>query len=176
MLDKTGRLPQELRQASEAAAEVNPALATRLRGALAETLPLSRRDGGFVRTGHDAVLDELRALRDESRSVIVALQARYAALAETKQLKLKHNHFLGHFIEVPQAQGERLLKPPHDAMFVHRQTMAGAMRFSTKELAELEAKMPPPPRRRSPASRRSSRPWPRLSSASKRRSSGSLPR
>ncbi len=107
LLDNTGRLPQELRQASEAAAEVNPVLATRLRGALAETLPLSRRDGGFVRTGHDAVLDELRALRDESRSVIAALQARYADLAETKQLKLKHNHFLGHFIEVPQAQGEK---------------------------------------------------------------------
>ena len=141
LLDNTGRLPQELRQASEAAAEVNPALATRLRDALAETLPLNRRDGGFVRTGHDAVLDELRALRDESRSVIAALQARYADLAETKQLKLKHNHFLGHFIEVPQAQGEKLLKPPHDAMFVHRQTMAGAMRFSTKELAELEVKI-----------------------------------
>jgi DNA mismatch repair protein MutS len=141
LLDNTGRLPQELRQASEAAAEVNPVLATRLRNALAETLPLSRRDGGFVRTGHDSVLDELRALRDESRSVIAALQARYAALTETKQLKLKHNHFLGHFIEVPQAQGEKLLKPPHDAMFVHRQTMAGAMRFSTKELAELEAKI-----------------------------------
>ncbi|MGH6842319.1 MAG: DNA mismatch repair protein MutS, partial [Methylocella sp.] len=53
----------------------------------------------------------------------------------------KHNHFLGHFIEVPQAQGEKLLKPPHDTMFVHRQTMADAMRFSTKELADLEVKI-----------------------------------
>jgi DNA mismatch repair protein MutS len=141
LLAKTGRLPQELGQASAAAAEVDPALATRLSDALAETLPLNRRDGGFVRAGHDAVLDGLRALRDESRSVIAALQARYADLAGTKQLKLKHNHFLGHFIEVPQAQGEKLLKPPHDTMFVHRQTMAGAMRFSTKELAELEVKI-----------------------------------
>ena len=140
-LAKTGRLPRELGQASEAAAEVDPAIDTRLSDALAETLPLNRRDGGFVRGGHDAVLDELRALRDESRSVIAALQARYADLAGTKQLKLKHNHFLGHFIEVPQAQGERLLRPPHDTMFVHRQTMADAMRFSTKELAELEVKI-----------------------------------
>ncbi len=141
LLATTGHLPHEIGQASEAAAGVDPALATRLRGALAETLPLSRRDGGFVRAGHDAVLDELRALRDESRGVIAALQARYADLAGTKQLKLKHNHFLGYFIEVPQAQGEILLKPPHDAMFVHRQTMADAMRFSTKELAELEVKI-----------------------------------
>jgi DNA mismatch repair protein MutS len=141
LLDNIGRLPQELGQASEAIGEVDPLLAPRLSDALAETLPLSRRDGGFIRAGHDAVLDELRALRDESRSVIAALQARYADLAGTRQLKLKHNHFLGHFIEVPQAQGEKLLKPPHDTTFVHRQTMAGAMRFSTKELAELEAKI-----------------------------------
>jgi DNA mismatch repair protein MutS len=141
LLGKTEGLPQELGQANAAAAEVDPALVTRLGDALAEPLQLDRRDGGFVRAGHDAVLDELRALRDESRSVIAALQANYADLAGIKQLKLKHNHFLGHFIEVPQAQGERLLKPPHDTMFVHRQTMADAMRFSTKELAELEVKI-----------------------------------
>jgi DNA mismatch repair protein MutS len=141
LLGKSGRLPQELGQASEAAAGVDSALATRLSGALAGTLPLNRRDGGFVRAGHDPALDELRGLRDESRSVIAALQAHYADLAGTKQLKLKHNHFLGHFIEVPQAQGEQLLRPPYDTMFVHRQTMADAMRFSTKELAELEVKI-----------------------------------
>src|ERR1700732_1869103 len=141
LLDKTRRLPRELGQASEAATGLDPALATRLRDALAETVPLNRRDGGFVRASHDAALDELRALRDESRSVIAALQARYTDLVGTKQLRLKHNHFLGYFIEVSQAQGEKLLKPPHDTTFVHRQTMAGAMRFSTKELAELEVKI-----------------------------------
>jgi len=50
--------------------------------------------------GYDAALDEFRALRDESRGVIAALQARYSDVAGTKQLKLKHNHFLGYFIEV----------------------------------------------------------------------------
>jgi DNA mismatch repair protein MutS len=141
LLARAGRLPHELGQASVAAAEVDPGLAARLRDALAEALPQNRREGGFVRAGYDAVLDELRALRDETQSVIAALQAHYTDVAGTKQLKLKHNHFLGHFIEVPQAQGEKLLKPPHDTMFVHRQTMADAMRFSTKELAELEAKI-----------------------------------
>lgn len=141
ILAQADSLPRELAQAREAVAGVNPSLAGRLSQALAETLPLARQDGGFVRAGYDAQLDELRALRDESRGVIAALQAHYAELAGTKQLKLKHNHFLGHFIEVPQAHGERLLKPPHDAMFVHRQTMVGAMRFSTKELAELEGKL-----------------------------------
>ena len=75
-----------------------------MRQALADSLPLDRRDGGFVRAGYDAALDALRALRDESRGVIAALQARYSDLTGTKQLKLKHNHFLGYFVEVPQAQ------------------------------------------------------------------------
>ncbi len=134
-------LPEEVSEASKAAREVGQCLIESLTDALAETLPLNRRDGGFVRAGHDPALDELRALRDESRSVIAALQARYSDLLGTKQVKLKHNHFLGHFIEVPQAQGERLLKPPHNTLFLHRQTMADAMRFSTKELAELETKI-----------------------------------
>ncbi len=141
LLEQTGPLPQELAEACEAAARIDPAIAARLQDALAETLPLNRRDGGFIRPGFDAALDEFRALRDESREVIAALQARYSELTECKQLKIRHNHFLGYFIEVPQAQGERLLKPPHDAFFVHRQTMAGAMRFSTKELAGLEVKI-----------------------------------
>ena len=61
-------------------------------------------------------------------------------LTETK-LRIKHNNFLGFFLEVSQAHGEKLLRPPFDATFTHRQTMADAMRFSTRELVELEAKI-----------------------------------
>jgi DNA mismatch repair protein MutS len=141
ILEKGPTLPAELTGAVKGTKEVGQGLIKSLKEALAESLPLNRRDGGFIRAGHDPALDELRALRDESRGVITALQARYSEFLGTKQLKLKHNHFLGHFIEVPQVHGERLLKPPHDRLFVHRQTMAGAMRFSTKELAELETKI-----------------------------------
>jgi DNA mismatch repair protein MutS len=109
--------------------------------ALSDDLPLDRRDGGFVRAGFDAALDETRALRDESRRLVAALQSNYCDLAETKQLKIKHNNFLGFFIEVSQQQGEKLLRPPFNATFIHRQTMAGAMRFSTTELAEFESKI-----------------------------------
>jgi DNA mismatch repair protein MutS len=141
VLAKRPVIPEELADATEAVRSVDPTVIGSLADALAEALPLNRRDGGFVRSGHDRALDALRALRDESRSVLAALQARYADQLDTKQLKLKHNHFLGYFLEVPQAQGEWLKKPPHDTTFVHRQTMAGAMRFSTKELAELETKI-----------------------------------
>ena len=134
-------LPADLLAASKQAAAVDPAIASALSNALAASLPLKIRDGDFIRADYDASLDESRALRDESRRVIAELQARYCELAETRQLKVKHNNFLGFFIEVPQVQGERLLKPPFNATFMHRQTMADAMRFSTAELAELEAKI-----------------------------------
>ncbi|MDE2362812.1 MAG: DNA mismatch repair protein MutS [Hyphomicrobiales bacterium] len=117
------------------------ALHDALAAALAEDMPLDRRDGGFIAAGFDAALDEARALRDESRRLVAALQSNYCDLAETKQLKIKHNNFLGFFIEVNQQQGERLLKAPFNATFIHRQTMAGAMRFSTTELAEFEQKI-----------------------------------
>ncbi len=140
-LSRQGDLPHDIAAAAKNAGGVDPALAETLAAALAESLPPNRRDGGFLRRGFDQPLDELCALRDESRQVIAALQARYCEVAETRQLRLKHNNFLGYFLEVPQAHGERLLKPPHAELFVHRQTMAGAMRFSTMELSDLETKI-----------------------------------
>ncbi len=133
--------PEDLAAARQAAGGVDPAIAASLAHALGEELPLKRGDGNFIRANYDPELDEARALRDASRRVIAQLQARYCTLTETRQLKLKHNNFLGFFVEVPQTQGERLTKPPFNATFVHRQTMADAMRFSTAELAELETKI-----------------------------------
>ncbi len=71
-----------------------------LAAALADELPYLKRDGGFVRPGYDAALDEARALRDESRRVIAALQARYADDSGVRALKIRHNNVLGYFVEV----------------------------------------------------------------------------
>ncbi|MCA0400215.1 MAG: DNA mismatch repair protein MutS [Proteobacteria bacterium] len=114
------------------------ALGARLAAALNEDVPLQKRDGGFIRAGFDPVLDEFHALRDNSREVIAALQARYAEETQARALKIKHNNMLGYFVEVPQQAGERLIQPPFSTTFIHRQTMAGAMRFSTAELTTLE--------------------------------------
>ena len=80
-------------------------------------------------------------MRDESRRVIADMQATYAEETGVRQLKIRHNNVLGYYIEAPQAQGEALLKPPLNATFIHRQTMAGALRFATNALVELEAKI-----------------------------------
>jgi len=131
----------ELCEARDAMARADRGLARDIEAALAEMLPLLKRDGGFVREGYDRVLDETRALRDESRRVIAALQARYAQESDCRALRVKHNNMLGFFVEVPQAAGERLVKEPLSRVFQHRQTMAGAMRFSTVELGELESRI-----------------------------------
>jgi DNA mismatch repair protein MutS len=136
-----GEAAGELRSAAQGLAQPGPALAARLAEALADDLPLMKRDGGFVRPGFLAPLDETRSLRDESRRVIAGLQARYAEETGIRALKVKHNNVLGYFVEVAQQHGESFLKPPLNATYIHRQTMAGAMRFTTTELGQLEAKI-----------------------------------
>jgi DNA mismatch repair protein MutS len=134
-------LPRELMGVAErlaaAPAEVERSLAT----ILAESLPVNARDGGFVRDGADADVDELRRLRDGSRQVIAGLQATYAEATGIKSLKVRHNNVLGYFVEVTALHGPVLTGPPHVELFIHRQTLANAVRFSTPELAELEARI-----------------------------------
>ncbi|MGC6453191.1 MAG: DNA mismatch repair protein MutS [Candidatus Puniceispirillaceae bacterium] len=118
------------------AAVMAPApLAAELAPALADDLPLMARDGGFVRSGYDASLDELRALRDESRRLIAALQQRYVEATGIASLKVKHNNVLGYHVDVRNNHAERLMQ---DEGFIHRQTTAQTVRFTTTELAELE--------------------------------------
>ncbi|MEP9354444.1 DNA mismatch repair protein MutS [Xanthobacter sp. KR7-65] len=133
--------PADLRRAAAALARVPHAVALDLASALADSLPHHRRDGGFVREGYDGELDATRALRDESRRVVAALERRYVEETGVRALKIRHNAVLGYYVEVSQQNADRLREPPHDAVFVHRQTMAGAMRFSSVELGDLESRI-----------------------------------
>jgi len=112
----------------------------RLARALAPEPPLLARDGGAIAAGYDAALDELRALRDDSRKLIAGLQQKYARESGVASLKIKHNNVLGYFIEVTPTHADKI-STGADSPFIHRQTLASAMRFSTVELAELEQKI-----------------------------------
>jgi DNA mismatch repair protein MutS len=103
--------------------------------------PLMARDGGFIAEGISPALDGARRLKDESRRVIAGLQARYAEEAGVASLKIKNNNVLGYFIEVTARHGEKLLAAPLNATFIHRQTTASAVRFSTVELSRLEGEI-----------------------------------
>lgn len=107
-------------------------LRDRLERALADELPVNARDGGFIAPDYAPALDELRQLRDESRRLIAALEARYRKETGVGSLKIKHNNVLGYFIDITPIHAGKL-----DDSFIHRQTLAGAMRYSTVELAEL---------------------------------------
>jgi len=107
--------------------------------ALGDDLPMLARDGGFVKGGYRPDLDELRMMRDESRRLIAGLQGDYQAHTGINTLKVKHNNVLGYFIEVPAKQGDKLMGG--EGPYIHRQTMANAVRFSTVELSELEGKI-----------------------------------
>ena len=128
----------ELAGACERLGAVPEGLRSRLESDLADDLPLQARDGGFVAEGAIEALDEARALRDRSRKIVADLQARYAAETGVRSLKVRHNNVLGYFVEVPEAQGPTLSALSD---FIHRQTMANAMRFSTTELGDLESRI-----------------------------------
>ncbi|NTE85076.1 DNA mismatch repair protein MutS [Agrobacterium rubi] len=137
-----GLLPDELAEALTALKALPTPLEAMLSATLADELPLLKRDGGFVREGSNPELDEIRALRDQSRRVIAGLQLQYAEETGIKSLKIKHNNVLGYFIEVTAGNADVMMTGDEaKARFIHRQTMAGAMRFTTTELADLESRI-----------------------------------
>ncbi|KAJ57260.1 DNA mismatch repair protein MutS [Actibacterium mucosum KCTC 23349] len=117
------------------------ALLDLLDAALVAEPPLLARDGGFIAPGYDEDLDQLRQLRDEGRGVIAGMQAQYAELAGVTALKVKHNNVLGYFIETPATHADKMMSAPLSETFIHRQTTANAVRFTTVELSELETKI-----------------------------------
>src|SRR6202030_2114683 len=132
---------RDIHRALKALSLPDTALAAELSRSLADELPALRRDGGFIRAGCEQALDDARALRDESRRVVAALQVRYAEATGVKTLKIRHNNVLGYFVDVTAQHGEKLLTAPLNGTFIHRQTLAGQVRFTTTELGELEAKI-----------------------------------
>jgi DNA mismatch repair protein MutS len=103
--------------------------------------PLLARDGGFIAPGYDDALDEARKLRDEGRGVIASLQTQYSDVAGVSSLKIKHNNVLGYFIETTSTHAQKMMAPPLNETFIHRQTTANQIRFTTVELSELERRI-----------------------------------
>ncbi len=133
-------LPQNLAQAAGDLVG-HDALYELLDQALVAEPPLLARDGGFVAAGTDADLDEARRLRDEGRGVIAGMQADYAKATGIQSLKIKHNNVLGYFIETTATHADKMLSQPLSERFIHRQTTANAVRFTTVELSEMETRI-----------------------------------
>ena len=139
-LSEDAQLPDHLSSATRSMTGRDE-LIDALSEALAEELPLLARDGGFIASGFNAELDEARKLRDEGRSVIAGMQKQYSDTSGISALKIKHNNVLGYFIETPATHAQKMLSEPLSETFIHRQTTANAVRFTTVELSEMETKI-----------------------------------
>ena len=109
---------------------------SKLNRALSDELPTFFRDGGVIRDGFDVALDNMRGLSHGARETIAGLQSEYVSQTGVNTLKIKYNNILGYFIEVPSARADALMAP--ESGFIHRQTMAGNMRFTTARLIDLD--------------------------------------
>ena len=133
-------LPDLINDALKALIEFDELVAL-LHNALVDEPPLLSRDGGFVATGYDAELDKTRQLRDEGRGIIAKMQQEYIELTEISSLKIKHNNVLGYFIETTATHADKMMAPPLNETFIHRQTTANQVRFTTVPLSEIETKI-----------------------------------
>jgi DNA mismatch repair protein MutS len=112
-----------------------------LDAALIAEPPLLARDGGFIAPDYDEELDEARKLRDEGRGVIAGMQAQFAEMTGIQSLKIKHNNVLGYFVETTAKHADAMMSPPLSETFIHRQTTANQVRFTTVELSDLETRI-----------------------------------
>jgi DNA mismatch repair protein MutS len=104
--------------------------------ALADDPPLNFSEGGVVREGYDAELDELRAASRDAKQTIAAIESRERARSGLSSLRVRFNNVFGYFIEVSKASAARV---PAD--YERRQTLANAERFTTPELKQWEQKI-----------------------------------
>ena len=107
-----------------------------LKSALNDDLPTFFRDGNVIKTGFDISLDNMRNLSNGGIETIAQLQAQYINETGINTLKIKYNNILGYFVEVPSSRADTLMAP--ESGFIHRQTMAGNMRFTTTKLINLD--------------------------------------
>ena len=113
-----------------------PDVARILEEAIAPDAPPNLQDGGVIRSGYSADLDDLRATRDGARDFIASLQTRERERTGISSLKVGFNKVFGYYLEVTRANLDRV---PDD--YVRKQTLANAERYFTPELKEWEEKV-----------------------------------
>jgi len=111
-------------------------LIEKLKNAVKADAGLFARDGNFIADGYHAALDELRSLKNEGTRLVAALQQKYIDATGINILKIRFNNILGYYIEITAAHQNKITND-----FIHRQTLANNLRYTTVELSELERKI-----------------------------------
>jgi len=111
-------------------------VAATLADGIVDEPPANLRDGGFIRDGHDAELDELRAISRDGKSFISALEQSEREATGIPSLKVKYNKVFGYFLEVSKSNLHRV--PEH---YIRKQTVSSGERFVTPQLKEYESRV-----------------------------------
>ena len=98
--------------------------------------PFSVREGGMIRSGYNAELDELTAIMSDGKGILTRIEVEEKEKTGIKTLKVGYNRVFGYYIEVSRLYSEQV--PEH---YVRKQTLANAERYITQELKELEARV-----------------------------------
>ena len=113
-----------------------PDLVDLISRAVVDDPPLAVKEGGMIRDGFDASLDELRDATRGGKDWIAKLQADEIAATGITSLKVRFNSVFGYYIEVTKANLDKV--PPH---YIRKQTVAGGERYITPELKDMEGKI-----------------------------------
>jgi DNA mismatch repair protein MutS len=104
--------------------------------AIAEDAPLSLADGGVIRNGYNAELDELRGLAFSGKDWIARMQQAERERTNIPSLKVGYNNVFGYYIEITNTHKDKV--PPD---YIRKQTLTSAERYITPELKEYEEKI-----------------------------------
>lgn len=139
LLTQTGFVPESLKKDQILLGD-HTELVLLLKNALVDNPPLLNREGGFIRSSYCPALDEVLALKDNTKTLLAQLQEKYITLTGISTLKVSYNNVLGYYVEVPSKVAS-ILTEQKEWGFVHRHTVKNSVRFITQELAELADKI-----------------------------------
>ena len=108
-----------------------------LNSALADELPMLARDGGFIKPGFSHKLDQLNELKNNSQLSLQNLRQQYIKETGISSLKISYNNVLGYFIDITPQHASKM----KDELFIHRQTLANSVRYTSPELRSLESEL-----------------------------------
>jgi DNA mismatch repair protein MutS len=113
-----------------------PAVTSLIERAIVDDPPFALKDGGYIRAGFDAELDEIRGMRSHAKDWIAQFEAGERRRSGINSLKVRYNRVFGYYIEVTNSH---LKSVPAD--YLRKQTLANGERYITPELKEYEAKV-----------------------------------
>lgn len=136
IMDTIASADAELLKKMYSSLNTHSEIAKLISDAIIDTPPLSVREGGMIKTGYDAELDELRSIANDSKKWIQEMELREREATGIKSLKVGYNKVFGYYIEVTHTHTESV--PDH---YTRKQTLANAERYITPELKQFESKI-----------------------------------